>query len=504
MTTIPSTAVVLNVDLIQQYMKREKVHVQEIWDLEKLVISFKSIRQIDNLQGFERLTRLKLDNNLIPRIERIDHLVNLVELDLSFNQITKIEGLDTLVNLRELYLFSNQISTLEGMDCLTQLRILSLGDNQIDDLDSLLYLRQFEHLQALTLKGNPVAGDDDYKLYLLAHIRGLRYLDYQLVKPAEVRAARNQYQTQLQELEEKETIDEARREADRNHDEQLTLAQEANVAGLDTLFDTLLGGDGDQQIMSIAAIQTVVEGQYRPEFNRIVDQLREFMLGQHALMVEECRQYDLVMSHILEDSVAPSIERIRAFNKLMKRARRQAALTPEQLDELVHANSRLYDELMDIEFAHVEKAEDIITEHVTHIRDIFTVIKESVVSHMRQLHECEEQHFELMIACAQEEITKVIDGEGGDRSEEEAALLSDKTAVTNALKSGSGHRSQAIQEKEDMILDHEKERCEERERHVRRMEDERNRARVSEIWNLNQEHRRQIQELREGFDEDDS
>ena len=74
-----------------------------------LRMSFKNIRRIDNLQGFEGLTTLCLDNNVIDKIGNISHLVNLRWLDLSFNNIRKIEGLEKLVELQDLSLFNNKI-----------------------------------------------------------------------------------------------------------------------------------------------------------------------------------------------------------------------------------------------------------------------------------------------------------------------------------------------------------------------------------------------------------
>jgi hypothetical protein len=88
-----------------------RVDFQEV---RSLVLSFKNIVRIENLQGFEGLTRLQLDNNYLERIENIGHLVNLQWLDLSFNKISEIEGLEKLVHLTDLSLFHNKISVFSG------------------------------------------------------------------------------------------------------------------------------------------------------------------------------------------------------------------------------------------------------------------------------------------------------------------------------------------------------------------------------------------------------
>ena len=88
----------------------------EFEDVRSMVLSFKNIVRIENLQGFEGLTRLQLDNNFLERIENLGHLVNLEWLDISFNKISRIEGLEKLVRLKDLSLFHNQISVRSAVD----------------------------------------------------------------------------------------------------------------------------------------------------------------------------------------------------------------------------------------------------------------------------------------------------------------------------------------------------------------------------------------------------
>lgn len=106
--------------------------------------------------------------------------------DLSFNNIEVIEGLNSLVNLKDLSLAHNHIKMLENMEGLA-LQVLSIGNNQIDRLDQLGYLRTFSRLKAVSLAGNPVANDNNYKPFVLAHLPALVYFDYRLVSDEAVR-----------------------------------------------------------------------------------------------------------------------------------------------------------------------------------------------------------------------------------------------------------------------------------------------------------------------------
>jgi hypothetical protein len=110
-------------------------NVIDVTAIKTLTLSFKSILQINNLKGLQRLTELRLDNNSISKIENLSCLPNLTWLDLSFNNIEKIEGLDALTKLTDLSLFNNKIQALNNLDMLTNLQVLSVGNNKIDSVD---------------------------------------------------------------------------------------------------------------------------------------------------------------------------------------------------------------------------------------------------------------------------------------------------------------------------------------------------------------------------------
>lgn len=493
--------VVLSEELIHESLTERNSTVENIADVDALTISFRFIRKIDNLAGFEKLRRLKLDNNLIPKMENIGHLVNLRELDLSFNQIEKIEGLENLVHLQELYLFHNRITKIENMTTLTELNILSLGDNNIADLDNLQYLRQFKRLQALSLGGNKVCEDDEYQSFVLAHCCSLVYLDYQLIDSQAVKRAREQHHDEIQELEDKEAVEEARLEADKGMDEQRRLAQVANVAGLDTFFEDMKNDDIEMSKMRLISSVVSVLAEYQDKFNGIVDELRQFMLTQHAAREKEEAEFDTTMDQIQQENGVKSLELIQAFEKSwLKRLHNALAdgnVTQEAINEGLSGNERLYHELMDIELHHVEQSEQILMDYGGRVKEAFNFVKDNVAAFFRRLVEQEGQNYELMVTYALEEVSKANTDEAKDHTDEQKALLSDKTAVNTALKNSTDFRQSRIHEKEDEILDREKKRKEEREATVRRNEDERNRSRVSEIWNIWSMNRLQITHMAE-------
>jgi len=164
-----------------------------------LELSFQNVWKIGNLQSFQNLTKLCLDNNNISKMECLENLSQLSWLDLSFNKISKIEGLDHLRCLKDLSLFHNQIECIENMDSqLQSLQCLSLGHNRINfihnernctivfsedgfPLLTASYLRRFQKLNVLTLMQNPISKVSSYKKNVILCIPTLVYLDYGMV-----------------------------------------------------------------------------------------------------------------------------------------------------------------------------------------------------------------------------------------------------------------------------------------------------------------------------------
>lgn len=68
-------------------------------------------------------------------------------------------------------------------------------------------LRNIPTLRILNLSGNPICKDADYRQYVLAHIKNLRYLDYYLIDKGAVVAAKERYQDVLLDLEEQESAE---------------------------------------------------------------------------------------------------------------------------------------------------------------------------------------------------------------------------------------------------------------------------------------------------------
>jgi len=98
---------------------------------EQLSFAHKKIEKVENLEKFENLICLYLNDNLLVIIEGLDSLTNLKSLYLQNNMIGNISGLSNLIYLNSLNLSSNRIETITNLDRLTSLEVLLINNNHI-------------------------------------------------------------------------------------------------------------------------------------------------------------------------------------------------------------------------------------------------------------------------------------------------------------------------------------------------------------------------------------
>lgn len=172
-------------------------------------------------------------------------------LDLSFNLITKIENLENLTKLTDLSLFANKITKLEGLDTLTELNVLSFGKNEFKAHDEPInYLKKLKNkLEVLKMADNPFEyqgqNETDYKLFTIEMLKGLKYLDYELIDEANRRAAELKYG---------EANNEAEAAAEKDEDEDKEVDQELVDAKIDcteNMLDKILAAFEDSAKLKV-------------------------------------------------------------------------------------------------------------------------------------------------------------------------------------------------------------------------------------------------------------
>ncbi|XP_071832914.1 leucine-rich repeat-containing protein 9-like isoform X2 [Apostichopus japonicus] len=175
-------------------------HISKLSNLERLInlkwlsLSDNDLTKIEGLEQCVHLEELSLDDNCIYKIEGLSHLSRLHTLNLGFNYINSLDGcgLDKLSQLQCLSLECNRLSSLSGLAGVPSLLELYIGNNVIQNIREVFHLKHLPNFVILDLCGNPVSWEsENYRLFVVYHLRTLKALDGIAVESSEGGNARD-------------------------------------------------------------------------------------------------------------------------------------------------------------------------------------------------------------------------------------------------------------------------------------------------------------------------
>lgn len=476
-------------------------------EVKAIALSFKNIKRIDNLQQLSSLQNLRLDNNTITKIEHLDMLVHLRWLDLSFNNITEITGLDALGKLEDLSLFNNRISVIQNLDNNTNLQCLSIGNNQItggNNWSSVMYLRQFSKLHLVNLEGNPLCKDPEYKHFLLAHLKYLKYLDYSSVNEDQLIVAREQYQDELLEVEEKEGIEESARKTEEIRAKRTAVLAEANCAVAEILFDEMISEDQDHAKLKLLPGLTDLFDDFHEKYNASADEFIAAGELKQKERVEEVRAFDYELRNLQRTAAESSTDLLRKYTKHKKKVMNDRDRDPSTLSagvsELRASNDQMMESLKDIEMNLLEQCLNLINSFDRAYEDIKNKMSDLQQKFFREVEDQENNYSEAVTELATELLDKMANGgfQEGDLSEESAALLQDKETVNQSISGSHDAHLGKLLAHEDEVRETENSRCASTISKYADSERNRNRSRINEIVHT---HRLNEEELQDILDE---
>ncbi|XP_010148405.1 PREDICTED: leucine-rich repeat-containing protein 48 [Eurypyga helias] len=445
-------------EVIGKLAKREGINFEDVTELQ---LSCRNILQIDNLWQFENLTKLQLDNNIIEKIEALESLVHLVWLDLSFNNIEIIEGLDTLVKLQDLSLCNNRISKIEHMDTLRELQIFSIGKNNLTALEDVIYLRRFKNLRTLNLTGNPLCNDEQYPLFVVAHLPALVYLDFKLVTDATREVAVLKYQDLTELLERQEAWALAQLEEKEAKQKELEYHKAAFVEYLNGsfLFDSMYAEDTEAaKLACLPGVGDLLQA-YRKEFVSVCENLFNYGLKEYEKREAEVSDFYEGLHEALTANQQEGRKIILDFEDRNKR----------RLDEIRNASSydiaeskraeyredifQLSDALMTLEMGIADQLEELIKDFKRNVAAIASTFIENVKGMMTQCRDLENHHHEKLLEISITALEKSVNNElGEDLPADVRMLLEDKTTIVSAAHAAHGIRLLKINNRERDIL----------------------------------------------------
>ena len=461
--------------------------------INKLSLSFRDIYKIDHLRGFENLVQLRLDNNLIETIENLSHLVNLEWLDLSFNNISKIEGLECLQKLTDLCLVNNFIKKIENLENNKNLQVLSLGNNCIENIDdNILYLRQFENLQALNLKGNPIYDEKDFKTYIFAYCQNLKFLDYQRVKENEVIQAKLEKETELTEIEGKEQEIKSELKQKQEEKDLNELLTNANISGVNTLFDDMVRDDSEMlRLQNLPGFQAKLD-ELSVNISKMTEKYVKDVIAVYNEKLKEDEILNKTLCRVSFESETYSIEIITKFqnegiNELTEKILNSTS-NQEEIDKIVKEKLKeISNILMDSEMQCVEKINFIINAYEDRITDLMKKNLNNAESYFAEITGLENDNHEKLLELISKILEKIkTDGideviEALPENEALRNMIMDKDAINNSLSLSHDNHMSHIGRLEDTVRDREEKQKKDKMEKQNNIQYKRNRQRISEI-----------------------
>ncbi|KAM4024280.1 LOW QUALITY PROTEIN: dynein regulatory complex subunit 3 [Anomaloglossus baeobatrachus] len=436
-------------------------------DVAGLRLDFRNVLKVDNLWQFHNLTKLQLDNNVIEKIQGLDTLVHLVWLDLSFNNIEVIEGLSALTKLEDLSLYNNRISALENMDRLRNLQVLSIGNNNLTSLENLIYLRRFQQLRTLNLSGNPLSEDENYKLFLAAHLPDLVYLDFRLVDENIRDIANVKYQYSIEELNQNETLERVKQEKEDKDQRELEAHQAAYVEYLNGpfLFEGMYAEDVEgSRLSALPAISELVESypfimHHVTKCSEICQNIFEYGLQHHEKRAAEMAVFNECLQDAVTENQEAGAKKIRELESKNNELLYELSQISDQ--QILDAKSlqysqdvaQLMDALLHLEIQLVDQLEEITKEYERNIGDLVSTFLETVQSLMAQIRDLENQHHEKLLELCVTMLERVLKGEmDEDMTDELRALFVDKDTIINAVSASHDIHMLKIDNREDELV----------------------------------------------------
>jgi len=462
-------------------------------DVLALRLDFRNILKVDNLWQLTKLTKLQLDNNIIEKIEGLDCLTNLKWLDLSFNNIEMLDGLSKLSKLEDLTLFNNRISLLENMDSLTNLHVFSIGNNKLDKLDNLIYLRRFENLRTLNLTGNPVCDDPGYKLFTVAYLSQLVYLDFRLIAE-DIRLKANQlYENKLGELmhnEKQAVLKQQRIDAEAKEFQMHKDAYVDNLNG-SYLFETLYKEDPEgNKLKDLPAIGEMVKD-FEKKFTEISVKIFDYGIAQYEKRSGDVKLFNECIRDAKVANTAAATKLIDGFTVYKKQVMAELLtlsdpeLQDEKIKEYHTGVAKLWDQSMQLEMQLVDQLEETIKDFERNITELISQFVEYVQGLITQLRDLENTHHEKMLETCMVILEKVVKNELEEELNDDLRMLFvDKDTISNALGASHDVHLLNIDNREDDIVTRSSAWILNMMTNINTAETHRNRARVAEIFNF--------------------
>ena len=275
-------------------------------------------------------------------------------------------------------------------------------------------------------------------MYVLAYLNDLTYLDYSMVTKAETVAAREQYQDELLDVEEKEALEEEKATRELAAAKHTLKLRDANLTAVETIFDDMFADDTEMaKLKHLPGISDIVNS-FQSEVESASDLFLQTGLARDQQKKHEQGQFELALHRLRVKYASESVNMMEGFGRAKKQSLK--LLTAKQhvdlvdLDPLRATLSSLVSSLMDLEMRQVEQCEEIIGEYEAKYFEIKQACLDGQQNYFRLVEEHENNYTRDLMQLVNELLEKAIKEElPEDLPDEASSLLIDRDACMNAI-----------------------------------------------------------------------
>ncbi|XP_076657894.1 dynein regulatory complex subunit 3 [Halictus rubicundus] len=497
-------------------------------ETKEIRIEFLNILKIDYLWVMPNLVKLKLSHNIIEKIENLDTLINLKELDLSFNHIDVMENLNCLTKLEILLLYNNKITKIENIDDLQNLTIFSIGNNLITDWEHALYLRKFKNLRSLNMDGNPCTKEIGYSEYIFANGKVLRrsISNYKtimiLVNCTYLHLFINSclfrhVSRLLNTLEETEVKETEELSAQQEYEKKLAFLTTAYVEHLDGdyLFRQMFADDTEGKGLTMVTEDTQnVYAEYEKSFIVLCQEFCEFGLEEHQKRIDEINLFITAVNNgkkssqdqgrlIVNDIITKKTELLLSIKPLLSKLHDDVDnVILEEITEKVQDLADDFNDLVTEGWSNLMSLEMDLHEQIVDINEVFRLNISDMVDtfltaargHFSQLRNREAEYNDTINGL----ILYYLSGFGDDAKipSHLVDLCGDKDILATNLSNSHEKHLQAIDAREEIMLNRLKNWLENYIEQLVVGENERNNQQVLEISHFSDSQQKEFSSLK--------
>jgi hypothetical protein len=302
-------------------------------------------------------------------------------------------------------------------------------------------------------------------------------------------AAREQYQDELLEIEERESIEEAARAKEAELAATSKQLNEANLNIVETLFQGMF--DEDSEIGKLKVIPGVIDliDGFQDNFNGMSEDFKKCGLEKMEMKNVEYNAYSQALLRMRQDNENKAILLTESYKKIEKKFLLSLStfeiVTESDVEPLKAAARKLNNDLMDLEIQQVEMFDDITNEFDTNFGELRNASVDSHQTYFRSIEELEDSFSEALTNLVTELLEKASNEVlPPDLSDEAINLLHDRDTVLNHVVGSHDIHVGKLLSKEEEDRSKELEAYNSVIKRERQVEYDRNRHRAMEIQQL--------------------